>query len=130
MRVEILAVGIGQVLETPDDDPLALKSGENLPEQAATLLIDHLAHRLADAIQLFGWRHAIRPGAYGVARLHFLLEPADAHHKEFIEVGAENGDKLEPLQERYLRILGLFQYTAIEFQPAQFPIDIQRWIIQ
>jgi hypothetical protein len=39
-----------------------------------------------------------------------------AHFKKFIQVATDNAKKLESLQQRYVSILGLRQYTAVERQ--------------
>jgi len=55
------------------------------------------------------------PGRCGPAP---SVATADADHEELIEVGAENRQELQPLQERNLRILSLLEHAAIEFKPA------------
>ena len=59
-----------------------------------------------------------------------LLQAADADHEELVEVGLEDGQELEPFQQRHARILGLFQNAAIELQPAQLAVEIQRRIVE
>src|SRR5262249_48201156 len=64
----------------------------------------------------------------GDAGLDLLLDAADADHEELVQVGAEDGQELEALQKGHLRVLGLFEYAAVELQPAQLPVEVQRRI--
>ena len=127
---EVSAVGLGQVLEAAQDDPFALQAGQHFLGEAAVLLGDHLPDGLADAFQLLARRHPVGAGAAGDAGLHLLLQAADADHEELIQVGAEDRQELEPFQERHLGVLGLLQHPAVEFQPAQFAVDVQRRVVQ
>ena len=48
---------------------------------------------------------------------------ADAHHEKLIQAGAADGKEIAPFQQGIVRIGGLFQYPAVEGEPAQFPVD-------
>ena len=52
-----------------------------------------------------------------------LLERADAHHEELVQIGAIDGQELELLGQRDIFILAQHQHAAVEIQPAQFPVD-------
>ena len=52
-----------------------------------------------------------------------LLERADAHHEELVQIGAVDGQKLELFGQRDIFILAQHQHAAVEVQPAQFPVD-------
>ena len=52
-----------------------------------------------------------------------LAEPGDAHHEELIEIAAEDGDELQPFQQRIGRGERFIQYPGVEIDPAQFPAD-------
>ena len=60
----------------------------------------------------------------------FLLQSADADHEELIEVGAENGEKLESLEQGHGRIGPFFEHAAIELEPAQFAVDVKGGVVQ
>ena len=81
-------------------------------------------------LQLLLHGHAVRAGAIADARLHFLLQAAHADHEELIEIAADNGEKLESLEERHPGILSLFEDAPIEFEPAQLAADVERGVIQ
>jgi len=111
---QVAQVGVAQFLEAADADALALQGRAHLAGQAVVLGGDELVDDLADALHLHPRRHAVGPGAEGDAGLDLLLDAADADHEEFVQVGAEDGQELEALQQRDLRILGLLQDTAVK----------------
>src|SRR5205823_6215708 len=75
-------------------------------------------------------RHVVGAGADGDAQLHLLLQPADADHEELVEVRLEDGQELEALQGRHRRVARLFEDAAVELEPAQLAVEIQRRVIQ
>jgi hypothetical protein len=63
-------------------------------------------------------------GQFLHAGAQLLLEAADALHEEFVEIGVDDGQELDPLQQRCALVLGLVQHPAVEVQPGQFPVEI------
>ena len=61
---------------------------------------------------------------------NLLFQPANTLHEEFIEVAADDGEELDAFQQGGAVIRGHVQYTAIEFQPGQFPVKVQLGVIQ
>src|ERR1043166_498877 len=59
-----------------------------------------------------------------IALANPALEAGHSHHEEFVEIGAKNGQKLNPLQQRNACVLRLLQNPAVELQPRQITIDI------
>src|SRR5258706_8478573 len=51
------------------------------------------------------------------------LQPRHPNHEEFIQIGAENSEKLDTFQKRNRRVLGLFQHPAIEIEPGQISVN-------
>ena len=51
--------------------------------------------------------------------------PADAHHEELVEVGAEDRQELQPLEQRHARIDRLVQHARVELEPAQLAVEIE-----
>ena len=60
-------------------------------------LLQMAEKRLADGRQLFQGSHAVRRGFQDAAG-HLTAEAGDADHKEFVQVGGENGQKFDALQ--------------------------------
>jgi hypothetical protein len=128
--MQVRPVRIRQIAEAAQDDPFLLQGREHVGEQRPVLDRDQLAHELGDALELLGWRHAIGPGAALDAGLHLLLQAAYPHHEELIEVRAEDCQKLQPLEQWHLGVLGLLQHPAIELEPAQLPVEIEGGIVE
>ena len=80
--------------------------------------------RLTDSSQLLLRRHTIGTQR-GNMRLHLVLQPGQAHHNKFIQVGVKNGKKFDTLQQWMAIILRFLEDTPVELNPAQVAIDIQ-----
>ena len=52
-----------------------------------------------------------------------LLQGANAHHKELVQVGPVNGQKFQLLRQRDVLVLAQHQDPLVKIQPAQFPVD-------
>ncbi len=108
-------VGLGQLgieLLAPDD----VRLGEELGQRAVNIG------------QLLARQQAVgRRG--GQAQLELLLQPGDAHHEKLIHVAMEDGQKLDPLQQRVLG-LRLVQHAAVELDITEFAVDVEAGIAQ
>ena len=51
----------------------------------------------------------------------FAFQPRHAHFKKFVQIGRNNAQKTQTLQQRNIRILRLSQYAAVKRQQAEFP---------
>ena len=127
---QVLLLLLGQILDAAQKDAFLFQGGQQFAAQALIGLGNIWLTVWPDLLELFARRHAVGPGADADARLHLLLQAADAHHEEFIEIRGENGQELDPFQQRHRRILGLLQDPAIELQPAQLAVDVKPRIVQ
>ena len=118
------------VLVQAQEDAFFFESGQELLAQTLERLAEHAAHLFADGGKLIARRHAVGAGADGDARSDFLLQAADADHEEFVEVGSEDGQELDPLQQRHGAIERFFENATIELQPAKLAIDVQAGIVE
>ena len=118
-------------LGAADDDALSLQGRQHLVD-AGTRYCSATSSRtrLARSCRAARGRHPVGPGADRDAGLHLLLQAADADHEELVEVRAEDGEELEPFQQRHGRVLRLFQDAAVELQPAQLAVDVQGGIVE
>ena len=90
----------------------------------AVLTIDQFAGATTDGLQLSQGRHAIGRLVFRRARSERLFaQSRHANHEEFVHVRAENGQELDPFQQRIGCVFRLFQYARVEFQVTQFAID-------
>ena len=104
--------------------PASASAGTIDSFQHAVLLRDELLGPPRDPLQL---RERLEPVGRRILRQHvaerLLAQPRHAHHEELVQVRREDRQKLHPLQQRVLRVLGLFQHARIELQPAQLAVD-------
>ena len=58
----------------------------------------------------------VRPSTVQVvhAGADLLLEAADPLHEELVEIGADDREELDPLEQRGARVLGLVQHAPVE----------------
>jgi hypothetical protein len=54
-----------------------------------------------------------------------LFECGDADFEEFVEVRADDGEEFEAFEEGLGGVLGLFEYTLVEFEPTEFTIEVR-----
>ena len=52
------------------------------------------------------------------------LEARHPHHEEFIEIGAEDGRKLHPLEQWNGFVLRFLEQAPIELKPGELTIDV------
>ena len=93
------------------------------------MLPDQVAHGLGDGVELRLGRHAVG-GALDDAGGHLALEPGHPHLVELVEVAAEDAEELEPLEERSAGVERLVQHPAVELQPGELAVDVERRIPQ
>ena len=67
----------------------------------------------------------LRPGRGGDSQSGGdpALQAGNPDHKELVQVGGEDGQEADPLQQVQGGILGQFQDTGVEGQPAQLPVQ-------
>ena len=92
---------------------------------AVRLQLGGLGH---DGCQLFGCGHvglvlALFLFALALFQVGALLQRADAHHEEFVQIGAVDGQEFDLLGKGHVLVLAKSQDPAVEVQPAQFPVD-------
>ena len=122
--VDDLALVLVQVAATQDADLLLGQGRHDVLIPAAVLLLDQRPHAARNPLQL---RRRVEPIRRHVLRRHaakrLLPQPGDADHEEFVQVVAEDRQKLHPLQQRIRRVLRFFQHARIKLQPTQLAGD-------
>ena len=101
--------------------------GQQLLHQAVPMLPDHLADVRGDGRELILGRHPVR-GPFDDAGGRLLLEAGDTDLEEFVEIAAEDREKLEPLEERRALVEGFVENPAIELEPGQLAIQVETGI--
>jgi hypothetical protein len=110
------------LLRPHDGDALGGEEGLNFLEEAAMLIDHQLVNPARDGLKGLRGSGTVRPRR-GLAGADVPLEPGHAHHEELVQVGAEDGEELHPLQQRDAGILGLLEHPAVELEPGQLSVD-------
>ena len=108
---------------------LLFKSGLEILEPQFFGFIQKFAHAAADFHKLLGGRHLIGPRRQHIAA-RLTLQVHHAHHVELVKIIEEDRQELDAIQERHLAVFGRLKHLAIEFDPADFAIGVQRRGIQ
>ena len=59
-----------------------------------------------------------------------LQERRHAHHEELVEVGGDDGQELDALEQGMGLVECLIQDPLVELQPAQLPVDVERRVLE
>ncbi len=128
IRVDMRAVHRREIVDAlMDREALLRKRGQEVLHQALSVSSHQRAHDRRDRRELVLGRHAVG-GPLDDARRRLLLEARDAHLEELIEVAAEDGHKLEPLEQRGSRVERLVQNAPVELEPGELPIEVEGWV--
>jgi len=95
--------------------------------------VEHLADTdrlfFHHAVGAFGDGDELLPGSHPgrVASAYpggsLLHQASDAHHVELVEVGADDGEELEPFEERHRAGQPFAENAVVELQPAELAVD-------
>ena len=120
--LEMLPLGLRNLGVVVKTDFLPLQRRGDVLAPAAVLIIHHLPRTHTDSGQRLGSGKPIRPGVGG-ASLLLLLQTRDPDLEKFIQVGADDAEKLQAFQKRVRFVKCLIKHALIEFQPAQLAVD-------
>ena len=118
---EVLDLAIGQLVAFDDEDVTLLQRvAQPVPDFELPQL------QVADPGRCHG--DLLRRGqALGRECLHsgadLCLQPSEAHHDEFFEVGGRNGDKAQAFEQGVLLSLGLREHALVKPKPRDFAVD-------
>ena len=87
------------------------------------LQLHHLMYGDVQMGKLLLGRHA-RNIRLLVFCVYHVLQGSHTDHKKFIQVGGRDAQKLQPLKQGNVLVPGLVQHSAVEQNPAQFPVGI------
>ena len=127
---EVLGVHRGELVLGRDQFHAAPgQGGEHILHQAATMLGHHRPDHQREGAELVLRRQAVR-GPLTVVRGELLPEAGHPHLEELVEVGVEDAQKLEALEQGRARVQRLVQHAAIELQPGQLAVRVERAVAQ
>src|SRR5262245_52772046 len=110
-------LALAEVAPPHDPHAVACDLGQELG-QARALLLEQADDGIAQALQESG----LTPVAVSLV---LDAEGGDALHEELVEIGREDRQVFQTLEERGASILRLGENAAIELQPAEVAIDPQ-----
>ena len=68
-------------------------------------------------------REAVGPGVAAAPSLICSFTPESADLEELVEVGRDDAQELQPLEQRHGAVLGLREHAAVEFERLQLAIE-------
>ncbi len=121
VRREVLRV-VGRLEEL---DPVRGKLRPQRVGPALGLLVEHLPRTGADERELLLGRQAVGRDVLAV-RAHLLLQHRHANHEELVEVGPDDGEELDALEDRVPAVARLVEHPLVERQPAELAVQVER----
>ena len=117
----LLSVRI-QVVPTDNADVLLLKSRQNLVVEHIGVTNLQLVSALSDLFHLL-FRAQACGGGHGQTGGYAALQAGHTHHEELVEVGSDDGQEVQPLQQVQVRVLRQLQHTGVEVEPATLAVE-------
>ena len=106
--------------------------GQLMDELLAPVILTDAGHghdAATDVGQLPGRTHAVRSRGSRAAAV-LPEDVGHAHHEEFIKVVAEDAQEFELFQQGSGLVQGTFKHSGVEFQPVDFPVDVEARTVQ
>ncbi len=116
------------LMRVQEHDPLV---GELAPEAVprGSLLVEHFVGDAAHLVQLRRHVEPVRRMILdALAELPHRCRQPD--HEELVEIGAGDAEELDPLEQRMRGVGDLGQDAAVELEPAQLAVDVQRRVLE
>ena len=89
-----------------------------------------LGNVFADSGELLRGRHGVGSGLGGDSAGELALETGYADHEKFVEIGADDGEKFEALDERILLVLRFIENARLKGEEAELAVDVEGGIIE
>ncbi len=125
---QFVALRLAQLLIAQDVDVGLGQLRVQLVAPDGVGLGEELRQRAMDVGQLLARQQPVGRGGCD-AQPQLLLQARHAHHEEFVHIAVEDGQKFGPFQQRVFG-LRLVQYAAVEFDVAQFAVDVEAGVAQ
>ena len=123
-RVDRGPLGAVQFVHGDQADPVAFERRQDVAVQAPVALPDQGTHPLGDQLELLRRRHPVRRAARDAGR-ELPPQARDPHHVELVEIGAEDRQELQALEQRHALVQRLVQHPGVELQPTQLAVEIE-----
>ncbi len=119
--VQALLLARLELVPVDERDALRGERGLHVVGEHARVPRHEVVRALADRVEHLAGRQARRRGDRD-ARRHAALEARDAHHEELVQVGREDREEPDALQERLARVLRELEHALVECEPAQLAV--------
>lgn len=88
---------------------------------------EHSEHAAPNFGELLHGRQAVSRSR---RRSHLVLTNNVGHadHEEFVKIVVENGEELELFKQRHAQIAGFFEHLAVEFNPIELTVNVEKRI--
>ena len=123
---EALAEGVVVLGDRGVVDDLDALDGQLPPDVGVDRrqLVDEGEDPVAGGVELLLRRPAVgRVG--GAADLRLLAQPGDPDLEELVEVAGEDGQELDPLEQRIALVACLEEHAGVELQPRELAIEVR-----
>ena len=107
-----------------DEHSFFPQGGHDVIQQALLRPFHEVVGELPDLGKLLGGCSAVGRSLHH-ALSELQLDAAYSHHKELVEVRAEDCDELESLEQWQRRVLRFFQNPLLETKQAQLAVQVQ-----
>ena len=115
---------VGKLVPADDRDAVRRQQVQQLQIRPAQFLGQILDEREAGRDLLL--RRAAVDRQIMHAGADLLLQAADPLHEELVEIGVDDRQELDALEQPVARVLGLVQHPPIEGEPSQLAIEVER----
>ena len=117
-------VGIGLLAGDDPDAVLGELGADHILELARVAVVE-VAHALGDLVEQLARRDSVRPAGVD-AGFDLVVHTGHADHEVLVEIGDEDGQELDPLEQRQRLVLGELEHPVVEVQPGELAVDVER----
>ena len=120
---EELLVVVVEVVPPGEAHAVVGQRRDDLVEEQPLLSVDEDLHALAHLDQLLAGGAPVRRGGAEPGG-HLLLEAGHADLEELVEVLAEDGQELGPLEQRHRVVGGQGEHPLVEVEPGELAVEV------
>ena len=124
-----LLVVVVELVPARQPDPVGGQRRDDAVEEEALLAQHQALDPVAHLEQLLARGAAVGRGGADPGR-HLLLQAGDADLEELVEVLAEDGQELGPLEQRHLLVLGEREHPLVEVEPGELAVEVPRLVVR
>jgi hypothetical protein len=127
--VEHLALVAGHVGDGDDGDPVLGQRGADLALRAARLALAQLIDAHPQLVDDLRRRAPVWPRV-AQAGVDLVVQARDADGEELVEVGREDRQELQALEQRNVVLLGQLEHARVELDPRELAVEVEPRIVE